>query len=459
MNQINYLILSIFTYILEGLILLMYCEKVFHSAHSLRHRTSVIFLSYFICALTGIFQNTYVNTAAFLISTFIIIFSMYSYNFKVTCIHTFIITLAMISTELIVFTFIPDYGTNIYSYVDEFSIYLMYYLLSKLLYFFVLFIASHIATKIDSTNSGFTLDTKQFLLLFGMIALFCLIAIILLNIMISLPLRGLLYALILTCSIAMILFALLITELYYYIEKQNSEKYELQTQLLIEQELVSSRNSIIKQDEEQKILIHDIKKHLAIINSMCTSNDTAHISEYINTILNSNSLHTNHVVSDNALLNAIANRYITNCEADGISMRTDIRTKVCEFMSDYDMTSLFCNLLDNSVEAARKSHRPEIELNIRYTTELRDIILVTVRNSCAENPFDKYGNLISTKESPAKHGYGIKSIERVVKKYNGNMSMYFDDETSTFHTNILFYKDFIPNWHNEHIALPSENVI
>ena len=58
----------------------------------------------------------------------------------------------------------------------------MNYILSKLLYFFVLFIASHIATKIDSTNSGFTLDTKQFLLLFGMIALFCLIAIILLNI-------------------------------------------------------------------------------------------------------------------------------------------------------------------------------------------------------------------------------------------------------------------------------------
>ena len=88
---------------------------------------------------------------------------------------------------------------------------------------------------------------------------------------------------------------------------------------------------------------------------------------------------------------------------------------------------------------------------------LAHIILVTVRNSCAENPFDKYGNLISTKESPAKHGYGIKSIERVVKKYNGNMSMYFDDETSTFHTNILFYKDFIPNWHNEHSALPLEN--
>lgn len=459
MNQTNYLILAIFTYILEGFILLMYCERIFHSAYSLKCRLSIIFLSYLACAFAGIFQNTYLNTVLFIISTFIIIFTMYTNDLKSAFIHTFIITLAMISTELLVFAFIPDYGTNIYSYVNQFSIYLMYYILSKLLYFFILFIVSHIAARTHVTNYQFTLDTSQFLLLSGMIALFCIIAIILLNVMISLPLKGLLYALILICSIAMILFAILITELYYYIEKQNQEKYELQTQLILEQELVSSRNSIIKQDEEQKILIHDIKKHLTAINSMCTASNSAHISEYINTILNSESLHVNRDVSDNPLLNAIANRYITECDNLGISMRTDIRTKVCEFMSDYDMTSLFCNLLDNSVEAARKSHRPEIELNIRYTTELRDIILVTVRNSCAENPFDKYGNLISTKESPAKHGYGIKSIERVIKKYNGNMSMYFDDETSTFHTNILFYKDFIPNWHNEHIALPLENVI
>ena len=196
MNQINYLILAIFTYILGGAILLMYCERIFQSTHSLKCKLSIIFMLYLACALAGIFQNTYLNTCIFIVSTFIVIFTMYTNNFNVAFIHTFIITLAMISTELLVFAFIPDYGTNIYSYVNQFSIYIMYYILSKLLYFFILFIASHIVTKIDSTNSGFTLDTSQFLLLYGMIALFCIIAVILLNVMISLPLRRLLYALI-----------------------------------------------------------------------------------------------------------------------------------------------------------------------------------------------------------------------------------------------------------------------
>lgn len=51
---------------------------------------------------------------------------------------------------------------------------------------------------------------------------------------------------------------------------------------------------------------------------------------------------------------------------------------------------------------------------------------IAVRNTYAEkNPFDKYDNLISTKESPAKHGFGIRSIERVVNKYNGNMLQEF----------------------------------
>lgn len=61
-------------------------------------------------------------------------------------------------------------------------------------------------------------------------------------------------------------------------------------------------------------------------------------------------------------------------------------------------------------------------------------------NTCIRNPFDRWGHLVSNKETPAMHGYGIKSIERVVNAYGGMMYMYFEEKTSMFHTDILFYK-------------------
>ena len=51
------------------------------------------------------------------------------------------------------------------------------------------------------------------------------------------------------------------------------------------------------------------------------------------------------------------------------------------------------------------------------------------------NPFSKQdGSLMTNKPDQLKHGFGLKSIRKTVKKYNGDIQMYFNDETMTFHT-------------------------
>ena len=55
-----------------------------------------------------------------------------------------------------------------------------------------------------------------------------------------------------------------------------------------------------------------------------------------------------------------------------------------------------------------------------------------------EGIIDKNGNLLPTKKpNPQFHGFGMRSIENIVKKYNGEMTFYFDDPTKTFHTIIM----------------------
>ena len=62
-------------------------------------------------------------------------------------------------------------------------------------------------------------------------------------------------------------------------------------------------------------------------------------------------------------------------------------------------------------------------------------IVIVVLNSCRTAPaYDSDHLPISNKENTTKHGYGIKSIKKVTKKHGGNLQMYYDDSSSTFHT-------------------------
>ncbi len=75
-----------------------------------------------------------------------------------------------------------------------------------------------------------------------------------------------------------------------------------------------------------------------------------------------------------------------------------------------------------------------IELSITQQ-ENASLTVLSLINSCPENPFSgKTGRLVSSKKDSLRHGYGIRSIERVVKAYHGDMQMYYEEERQEFHT-------------------------
>ena len=56
-------------------------------------------------------------------------------------------------------------------------------------------------------------------------------------------------------------------------------------------------------------------------------------------------------------------------------------------------------------------------------------------NSCQQEPaFDTEGFPISNKPQKSRHGFGIKSIRRIIKKHRGETRMYYDKASATFHT-------------------------
>ena len=88
-------------------------------------------------------------------------------------------------------------------------------------------------------------------------------------------------------------------------------------------------------------------------------------------------------------------------------------------MHDIDVCALMANLLDNALEACEKilESQPWIKLKIK---KKNDMLLIYLSN-CFNKNIEKRNFFQSDKNNNQLHGWGMKSIEGVVKKYQGNM--------------------------------------
>ena len=125
------------------------------------------------------------------------------------------------------------------------------------------------------------------------------------------------------------------------------------------------------------------------------------------------------------------NKYITESERKGISFEYDVKLANLGFVEDYDLVTIVGNLLDNALEAAEQSAEKKITLN---TAKVNTYDSLTVTNSC-DTPLDK--NLKTTKKNKHMHGLGIKSIQKAVKKYEGELEWEYDESEKTFSITII----------------------
>ena len=187
-----------------------------------------------------------------------------------------------------------------------------------------------------------------------------------------------------------------------------------------------------EQYDRQRILVHDVKNHMQIINNLAAEGKTDEIQKYIGEWGFDKGLQRQVRYCDNGILNIIVNQLAKDCEENGISLFCDIREQSVSFIDDIDISPLFGNLLSNAFEAAKESEEKIIELDVQFKPTQK-MTIVRVMNSCGEPPKkDSEGLLITGKKDKEKHGYGQKSIVRIVNKYNGQADNYYDDEQKLF---------------------------
>lgn len=431
--KICYIIIFIF----EACILLQYCKNLFSPKYTWKREIPVLFFSYSLLFFFSLYDSFWINFLAFFIINFLYIFFMYQSKWLTAFFHAFIITIIMVLSEvgilILLSYFIPDFYDN----GTYFRNVIILSVPSKILYFLILqsislFIKKRKTRELSSDQS------TLFLVVFPLISGF--IALVLTTVCMNVSLSLLLDIMITISVILLLAFNIFLAWFHTSIQEKNQKFLEMQIRLQKEYDTVKYFDALGKQDEKQKILIHDIRKHLMSIAELNEKKETQKIASYIEQIVQSSDLQSSVRSCDNDLLNTILFRFKQQFKELGISFITNIQSNCIDFLPEYDMTALFCNLLENALDATRNLTNSFIELSVSARSS--NEVIITMINSCQKDPFSGKGrHLVSTKKNTWRHGYGLTSIQHVIDQFGGSSRLYFNENDSTFHSVIILKKE------------------
>jgi hypothetical protein len=420
-----------FSFLIEAIILWQYSSNLFSAKRKLLVKLIVLCCLYFILFFASLFESIWLNVALYFLLNFIFLVTQFYLNWYTALFHSSILTAVMSMSELMVYGIIKRFAPHFLDNGREFNHLLVFTVFNKLIFFTVIYLLIHFIKKQEKCSRQY--DKSIFLLVFVPIAsVFVMFTFI--NIGENATLPPSLDLMIALSAVFLLAANLLMFGINQYNQKKNMEFTEMQ--LLLQQESDSAQyyEMLRLQNENQRILIHDIKKHLQSIEMLNEQKEHDKISAYIQQLVLSSDLKESSKLCDHEMLNSILCRYMQQCTDSHITFHVDIRSGTTDFIADNDLTSLFCNLLDNAIAAASIIPDSFIEINTSKR-EKTSFVVITVINSCRKNPFLRKDRQLRTdKTDKSRHGFGLKSIRKTVNKYHGNMQMYYNDDTLTFHT-------------------------
>ncbi|MFR9061850.1 GHKL domain-containing protein [Eubacterium callanderi] len=223
-----------------------------------------------------------------------------------------------------------------------------------------------------------------------------------------------------------------------YLFESISQKYRLEREIDLKEQQEIMQNTYYKTIETQydhyRRLIHDMKNHIQTLEELYVTGDRDAANEYTQNFYNKIDKMGSRFKCSNRTLTIIMNDKLLKCDENGISVNIEIEDINLDFISSFDMTTIFCNLFDNAIEAS-------IELPI----EKRQIKILIFRHKCfiAINISNNYSGFLISEENSFKStkgnrhmGVGLRNVKDTIEKYNGTLQYKMTEDE--FQVNILF---------------------
>lgn len=178
---------------------------------------------------------------------------------------------------------------------------------------------------------------------------------------------------------------------------------------------------------------HDLKHQIALLR---TSTEVGDNNLYLDQLEQEIKAYEASNKTGNKVLDTILTTKSIQCQNQNISLTCVADGKEMDFMHPMDISALFGNALDNAIESVKKIADVEKRLIHVSVIKQKGFLRIKVEN-CYEGELEFENGIPKTTKSNKKyHGFGMKSIKRIVEKYNGSVTV--ETKDGWFELRILF---------------------
>lgn len=191
-----------------------------------------------------------------------------------------------------------------------------------------------------------------------------------------------------------------------------------------EREVMESQNKAIQNQLEVvqqsqlriRCLKHDMDNHFLRLKDLIEKEKYAEALEYLETVKSGTAADKKLIDSGNDLIDSMLNYKLARLH-DNIEQKYDIVVPKDLSFTEFDLNVIIGNLADNVLEALEQLPADEpkkLEISIRY----KQGYLKVYFGNTFDGIMPEDG---SRKRDHENHGLGLKSVERIVHKYGGDM--------------------------------------
>ncbi|MCR4740849.1 MAG: GHKL domain-containing protein [Lachnospiraceae bacterium] len=173
--------------------------------------------------------------------------------------------------------------------------------------------------------------------------------------------------------------------------------------------------------EKIRAMRHDMGNHIAVTEGLIASGEREALDDYISEWKKSYKESEIPVKTGNPVTDVVISEFAGRFEKEGIFFENSFRYPEGLRINPFDMSIMITNALQNAYEASTVSKEPFIKL----TSVLSDNTFIINLKNRTESPvfIDPEEDLPVSLKNEDGHGYGLKNIRMIARKYKGDIDI------------------------------------
>lgn len=165
---------------------------------------------------------------------------------------------------------------------------------------------------------------------------------------------------------------------------------------------------------------HDLKVQIYALRDMT---DSTQRRRYLDEIDNSIGIYDAIVKTGSEVLDTILTEKSLLCRDKDIHIQCVADGSRMGFLDPADTYAIFGSALDNAIEAVQQfADKDKRQIDVLVHVK-QQFLVISITNPLARQPVFRDGLPVTTKTGGDYHGFGLRGVRRVLKKYGGNLTV------------------------------------